>query len=153
MSDISQIQGPSGPLTGIDGVGPPKSAAPASQAFQSLDKDAFLKLLVAQLRFQDPMDPVKGQEFLAQAAQFATVERLEQLGKAQSEMVGYQKALISSSFVGAHIKGVDALNQPVEGVVQAVKFVGGGALLDLGNGLQIPLEQVGEVRPDPPSSS
>jgi len=144
MSDISQIEGV-GPATA-------PNAAPAGQAFQSLDKDAFLKLLVAQLRYQDPMDPVKGQEFLAQAAQFATVERLDQMSNAQTEMVGYQKALISSSFVGSHITGVDALGQPVEGTVEAVKFAGGGALLDLGGGVLIPLESVGEVRPDRPAN-
>ena len=152
MSDIPPVGGTTD-YSQIEGVGPAKNATPAGNAFQSLDKDAFLKLLVAQLRFQDPMDPVKGQEFLAQAAQFATVERLEQMSKAQTEMVGYQKALISSSMVGAHVTGVDALNQPVEGTVKGVKFVGGGALLDLGGEVLIPLESVGEVRPDRPATT
>jgi hypothetical protein len=44
-----------------------------------LDQDAFLKLMVAQLRYQNPMSPADPQAFLAQTAQFTTVEKLTQL--------------------------------------------------------------------------
>lgn len=48
------------------------SAAPAKQ----LGKDEFLKLLIAQLKNQDPLSPAQGTEFVAQLAQFSTLERL-----------------------------------------------------------------------------
>ncbi len=44
-----------------------------------LGKNDFLNLLVTQLRFQDPMEPMKDQEFVAQLAQFSQLERLENM--------------------------------------------------------------------------
>lgn len=46
-----------------------------------LGKQEFLHLLVAQLRYQDPMDPMKGQDMAAQLAQFSSVEQLVELNK------------------------------------------------------------------------
>jgi len=50
------------------------SASPASPQ-KPLDREAFLKLLVAQISHQDPLQPMQGTEFVAQLSQFATVEQ------------------------------------------------------------------------------
>ncbi len=57
----------SSPLGATPTVTPPTKSA--------LDRDAFLKLLVAQMSHQDPLDPAKGTEFVAQLAQFSAVEQ------------------------------------------------------------------------------
>ena len=44
-----------------------------------MGKDAFLQLLVNQLRNQDPLNPVNDKEFLAQMAQFSTLEQMQNL--------------------------------------------------------------------------
>jgi flagellar basal-body rod modification protein FlgD len=58
---------------------------PSTQPARNLDKDAFLKLLVAQIKNQDPLKPSDGAQFLAQLAQFSQLEQLmeikDQLGK------------------------------------------------------------------------
>ncbi|MBQ4057764.1 MAG: hypothetical protein IJD40_02390 [Lachnospiraceae bacterium] len=46
----------------------------------SLDKDAFLQLLVTQMQYQDPLQPTSNTEYMAQLAQFSTVEELQNLG-------------------------------------------------------------------------
>jgi flagellar basal-body rod modification protein FlgD len=51
----------------------PTATSPSSKT--ALDRDAFLKLLVAQMSHQDPLDPAKGTEFVAQLAQFSAVEQ------------------------------------------------------------------------------
>lgn len=46
-----------------------------------LDKNAFLHLLITQLKNQDPMNPMKDKEFIAQMAQFSSLEQLQQMNE------------------------------------------------------------------------
>ena len=123
--------------------GTPSTPAPTA-AMNGLGKDTFLKLLVAQLRYQDPMSPLNGQEYLAQMAQFAAVERLDGLASAQADALVYQKVLLSSTLVGKHVSALDELGEPVEGVVASVRFDAGVPKLDVG-GTFVTLDSVEEV--------
>jgi len=71
-----------------------------------LGQDAFLELMVAQLKNQNPLNPTDNQEFVAQLAQFSSVESLEQLNKTADTMVtkfNSQSALQASSMVGQSV--------------------------------------------------
>ena len=54
----------------------PGQAAQAAPAGDELGQDTFLRLLTEQLQNQDPLDPVKNEEFVAQLAQFSSLEQL-----------------------------------------------------------------------------
>jgi len=63
-------------VTGSTGTHAANAPAPAdAKQKAAIDKDAFLKLLVAQMSQQDPMKPTEGTEFMAQLSQFAMVEQ------------------------------------------------------------------------------
>ncbi len=70
------------------------------------DKNTFLKLLVAQLTHQDPLNPVEDKEFVAQLAQFTTVEELQGINKGMQDLNGSylrQQASNAVGFIGMQI--------------------------------------------------
>ncbi|MDR2162226.1 MAG: flagellar hook assembly protein FlgD [Desulfovibrio sp.] len=70
------------------------------------DKDMFLKLLIAQLTHQDPLNPVEDKEFIAQLAQFTSVEELQKISSGVEEMNGNyvkQQVTTAASFMGLRI--------------------------------------------------
>lgn len=72
-------------------AGPSDAAATKAAGSQEMGKEEFLRLLVTQLSNQDPLNPMEGQEFAAQLAQFTSVEQLVNIGKSldvQGEMQG-----------------------------------------------------------------
>ncbi|NPV28208.1 MAG: hypothetical protein HPY58_00860 [Firmicutes bacterium] len=67
------------------------SQQPASETNQVLGKEDFLKLLISQLRHQDPLEPVKNTEFIAQMAQLTSLEQLQGLNKNLSYLAYLQE--------------------------------------------------------------
>lgn len=78
-----------------------------TEASKSLDKDAFLKLLVAQLGNQDPMNPMEDKEFTAQLAQFSSLEQLTNINEGISSLIdgtSRQEMLTAVSFIGKSVR-------------------------------------------------
>lgn len=73
-----------------------------------LGGDAFLKLLVAQLRFQNPMEPTDASAMLGQTAQFTQVETLQQLARTQAQLAGLSQTGVAAGMVGQDVSAVDA---------------------------------------------
>lgn len=72
----------------IEAIGVEASSELTSGAPNGLDRDAFLRLLVAQLANQNPLEPLKDQAFVAQLAQFSSLERLEEIASSIETLVG-----------------------------------------------------------------
>jgi flagellar basal-body rod modification protein FlgD len=124
-------------------LGQPQSG-PTGRAGKELGQDAFLKLLVAQLKYQDPSNPADGTEFLAQTAQFTQVEKLGQLVTDQQSMVTAQLMLSASNLVGRAITYPGPDGTDVTGVVTSATFAGSSPTLKVGN-TDVPLSSVKEV--------
>jgi flagellar basal-body rod modification protein FlgD len=110
-----------------------------------LGKDAFLSLLVAQLKYQDPSKPTDASEFMSQTAQFTMVEKLEALADAQTEMVNAQNLASATSLVGREITWTEGTTSK-SGVVTAVTMNNGTARLSVGD-LTVDLSAVTKVTP------
>ncbi|MEZ0166046.1 flagellar hook capping FlgD N-terminal domain-containing protein [Kineococcus sp. LSe6-4] len=86
------------------------------------DKDMFLKLLVAQLRYQDPSKPADTTQFMAQTAQFSALEAMQDVAKQSTSMVAAQNKLQASALVGQHVSYTGEDGKVVTGEVTSVSF-------------------------------
>ena len=88
-------------------------------ASSAVNKDEFLKLFVAQLKNQSPLDPLKGHEFIAQLAQFSSVEQLTNLNTSFADEFKFQQLLGGGDLIGRNATYVDtAFGGMGEGIIQ-----------------------------------
>ena len=123
------------------------------QTTASAARDEFLNLLVTQLRHQDPFEPVKQEDFLAQLAQFSTLEGIEDLNTSfegylqlQEELLQLQSLSGATNLVGkevVHSSGADAGSKI--GVVESVLVQDGQVRLQV-NGQQVGVSELAEIR-------
>ena len=78
----------------------PASPAGTTTASNQLNENTFLTLLVAQLKYQDPMNPADSTQFLTQTAQFTEVETLQKMEKEQATAQSASQVLAASSMIG-----------------------------------------------------
>ena len=124
----------------------------------SWEKDDFMKLLIAQLQNQDPTNPMQDTEFIAQMAQFSSLEQTMNLTAAferfadaqnQSQLIQY------NSFVGENIRWheitekVDEDGNPIvnegKGIIQSVKFIDGSVIFTMQDGKELSPGNISEV--------
>lgn len=116
----------------------------------SLGKDAFLKILVTQLQNQDPTQPMDDKEFIAQMAQFSTLEQMQNMTASMEKLLTSQnetQLMSYTTFIGKEVKwseltqGVDDNGQVVmangTGVINEMKFVDGEPVFVLEDGKEI----------------
>ncbi|MDN5293734.1 MAG: flagellar basal-body rod modification protein FlgD [Eubacteriales bacterium] len=86
-----------------------------------LGKDEFLRLLVTQLRYQDPLQPTNDREFIAQLAQFSALEQMQNIYRVS--LMGQAVTLIGKT-VEAEASGSSGTQEVIRGTVTAVNFAG-----------------------------
>jgi flagellar basal-body rod modification protein FlgD len=91
-------------------IGTYTGSASGTSSRTELDRDAFLRLLVTQLRHQDPLSPLQPHEFAAQLAQFSTVEQLTQVNEGLQQQLGVSqlvallgKTSFSAALIGRYV--------------------------------------------------
>ena len=107
-------------------------AAASAQKTGAMGKDDFLKLMTTQLRRQDPMNPVDDTAFLAQMAQFTSLEQLTNLGTVASQQLSAEGVSQALALSGRTVDYVGADGTTRTGVVEAVVFDGGVPQLTIG---------------------
>ena len=117
---------------------------------QELGQDAFLQLLVAQLKYQDPMSPSDSSEFLSQTAQFTQVEKLEEIADAMATLSKNDQLSTIGNLVGQVVQHENALGQTIETAIISGRVHADGITLIGDDGSQIGLDEViGVTIPNP----
>jgi flagellar basal-body rod modification protein FlgD len=111
----------------------PTTPTTTSTSNTTLDRQAFLKLLVAQLKYQDPSKPMDASAMVSQSAQLSVVDKLDDISNTLKSSGLTDQLMLAGSVVGKVVtfKGPDgtAISQPVT----AVRLVNGSMVLTAGS--------------------
>jgi flagellar basal-body rod modification protein FlgD len=132
MSSISSVLGSS-------------SVSQATATSLGLSSDAFLKLLVAQLKNQDPLNPINETDFTSQLTQLSTLEGVTKLNTNFSDLLALQQLTQGASLVGRTVTYQPAGGSPLQqGIVQGIQVQQGQLVLQV-NGTLVNLGQVSSI--------
>jgi flagellar basal-body rod modification protein FlgD len=123
--------------TGTTGTSTTSSAANSPM----LDPQAFLQLLVAQLKYQDPTNPVDTSTFMNQTAMLSQVQTMSSMSSTLNTLVSSQQAQAATGLLGKHITYLDANGLRATGVVDSANLLSSGATVQVG-GVTVPLASV-----------
>jgi flagellar basal-body rod modification protein FlgD len=117
-------------VTQIKSTGTPTAATQAANGKNSeLGKDDFLKLFVAQLQHQDPMNPMEDGEFMGQMASFSTLEQVSNLAKANEAIAANLSLSQSVGLIGRAVTWTDENDATHTGTVEKVTQTDGKPVL------------------------
>jgi flagellar basal-body rod modification protein FlgD len=122
-------------------ISPAAAAAPASTGSSEsqptnpgseLGKNDFLKLMVAQLQAQNPLEPSNGTEYISELAQFSQLEQTTNIAQSSSQSVAAQQLAQAVGLIGHTVSYVDpSTGATQQGLVQSVDITSSGASLTI----------------------
>ncbi|MFD2925527.1 flagellar hook assembly protein FlgD [Halobacillus naozhouensis] len=126
----------------------------AGSGSNTLGKDAFLKILMAQIKNQSPMDPMKDKEFIAQMTQFSSLEQMTNLSQSMQEFMSSQSmtpVVKYSGLIGREVsypvrnEETGFATEYQTGTVKAVSQKAGDTKLVLENGQSVHVHDIMKV--------
>ncbi|QXG75044.1 flagellar hook capping protein [Modestobacter sp. L9-4] len=124
---------------------PTQDASSTTDRADQMGKDTFLKLLVAQMKYQDPSNPTSSSEFMAQTATFTQVEKLEEIASQNAELLTLQRSLSAGALVGKHVAYTDDTGVTVTGAVSSVLVSAGSEPRAIVGDKAVPLGRITEI--------
>jgi len=123
------------PITGADtaSTGGIYSTPPTRKPKQSLDSEAFMQLLVTQLRNQDPSSPMDTNQMIAQTTQLATMEKLTNMDTTAQEGFALQMRQAAAALVGHTVTYLDKNGATQTGVASSVSYAGAVPVVTVGD--------------------
>ena len=135
MSDISSV---------FAATAPSSTSYESGVAPQNLDSTEFMELLTIQLTNQDPLEPMKDTDFLAQMAQFTSLEQMQTLVGGFSQLAELQNLTTAQSYLGRSVTLIDDTKQTISGIVESVSQGESEVVLTV-NGTEYPMSSVSRV--------
>ncbi|MGG7576342.1 flagellar hook assembly protein FlgD [Rhizobium sp. Nf11,1] len=126
------------------------TSSSSTQSKATLNYDNFLQLLIAQMKNQDPTDPMDASEQVAQLATFSQVEQTIQTNTKLDTLLASSSLTQASSYVGKYMESADGT---VKGVIDSVKVYSDGIIATTTDGGKILVQAGITVADEAPSSS
>ncbi len=125
------------PIDAVNAASTVPTTAPTTASSASsqsmLDPQAFLQLLVAQLKYQDPTNPVDTSSFMNQTAMLSQVQTMNSMQSTLSSLVSSQQAQAATNLLGKSVTYLDVNGMRTTGVVSSANLLASGATLQVGN--------------------
>jgi flagellar basal-body rod modification protein FlgD len=116
----------------------------AAATGNSTDKEMFLNLMVAQLRYQDPMNPTDSGQMMAQNAQFTALEKMQDVADQTAALLSAQVSFGAAGMVGKNVTYQNQDGTNASGLVGSVTYDASGPMLVV-DGKSISLGQVQSI--------
>jgi flagellar basal-body rod modification protein FlgD len=126
-------------------INTPSSSNKISSDKFKLKTDDFIKMMVTQLQNQDPTDPVKNQDLLAQMSQIGQLQSSEDLQTSLKGLVLQNSLGAAGNLIGKMVQGLDTDGSQMGGLVTSVKVVDNNVSLELDNGQTLDLSRVTSI--------
>ena len=117
---------------------------------QSVDYQSFLKLLVAQMKNQDPTSPMESTDYVAQLATFSQVEQSVQINNKLDSILQASTFGQAGDLIGKHITSPDG---EVSGMIKEVRLYSDGIMAILADGQQVPVWAGVTITDTPPAET
>jgi len=118
-----------------------------------LKAEDFIKMMITQLQNQDPMEPAKNEELLAQMSQIGQLQSATMLQESLQGMVLQNQLGSAGNLIGKTIQGMDDKNETVKGIVNSVRVENDKIFLELDNGKRLSMDRVTSISPTPVSAA
>lgn len=110
-----------------------------------LKAEDFVKMMITQLQQQDPMEPAKNDQLLAQMSQIGQLQSSTQLQESLQGLVQQNQIGSAAGLIGKSVQGLDADNSAIAGLVTSVRVEGNNVNLELDNGKSLALNRVTSI--------
>ena len=118
-SSVQNNTSSTGATTGTD------ASASANASLNNLDVDSFLKIMIAELQHQDPLNPMDSSQMLSQIGEMRQITASDKLTSTLNSVLLGQNIASSTNLIGANITGISDDSQKVTGSVGSVSIDGG----------------------------
>jgi flagellar basal-body rod modification protein FlgD len=131
-------------VSSTEGISPAWIGANATGATGSKDHDMFLQLLVAQLKYQDPMNPTDSSQFMSQNAQFTSLEKMQNVADSMTQLLNAQMTFGAAGMIGKQVTYADVSGGTHTGTATGANFSASGPSLTI-DGATVPVSMIVSV--------
>lgn len=129
-------------VNGVSNTTTTQTSSATTRNTGEMGKDEFLKLLVTQMKYQDPLNPTDNKEFLAQMAQFSSLEQMKNLNTSFTSMKAF--SLMGKTIIATIKDDKTGIETTVNGSVDKVTMNAGKAYVEVG-GKDVDIDNISKV--------